>query len=98
MLATVDNPKPTYQKSKVTVTGRLLLDGKPVTGAKMTTTWHFKTKTEQCTGNNLTDSNGSANCTVDTKDAYRNYTIEIDVTMSYGSQNYSNKISVTTQD
>jgi hypothetical protein len=57
--ASVSNAAP-RKNSTVTVTGTLLQNGKPVKGAKMLTTWGFKTTTSTC--NAITGATGKASC------------------------------------
>lgn len=93
----VDLQHPTYQNSKVTVTGELLINDQPVAGAQMATTWHYTTISEKCVGTSLTNANGESSCTVDTNKAYRNKPIIIDVVMTYQGQSYSGQTTITPQ-
>ena len=93
LLLSVDNPKPTYQKSKVQLTAIFLLEGKPVAGANFNATWHFKTKDMQCQ-TVQTDVTGTARCTIDTYVAVRNYSIVIEAEVASGELIFSTKISV----
>jgi hypothetical protein len=91
--ASVDKPTP-LTNDAVTVTGRLTINGLPIAFATMSTTWHFQTGNQSCTGTAQTDANGTARCTVGYLGAAVGFTVKIDVSFTYNGQPYS-KTSAT---
>lgn len=82
--ASVSNSTPT-DNSRVTVTARLTQGGKGVSGATMSTTWHYKTTTSACTGG-PSGTDGAMSCTRDISRATKGYTVENTVTVTYQGQ------------
>lgn len=76
LCAWISDPTPA-QYSNVTAYARLYLNGLPVPGQLITTTWHYKTTTptETCS----TAANGVASCTRDIGRATIGYQVDIDV-------------------
>lgn len=69
------------KNSSLTVSGRLLIDGKPQAGVQMLTTWHFKTVTNPC-NNGITNNDGIAYCQYSIGGAASGYQVNIDVSIS----------------
>src|SRR5438477_91611 len=78
--ANVSNANP-HQNSRVTVYGSLALVenhlGHGVSGARMVTTWHFKSRNSQCSA--ITNEHGVAECSRDIGRATRGFVVVIDV-------------------
>jgi hypothetical protein len=62
----------------VTVYGRLLLNGSPVSGQQMFTTWHYLTTTPTC-NDGVTGSNGIASCSRSIGGATAGHQVNINV-------------------
>lgn len=92
--ACVDDTSPT-RNSTVTVFARLIVDGKPASGASMVATWHYKSSTPNCT--DTTDSDGVAACDRKISSATPGYTVRIDVVFNYNGRSYSSSTSFTPQ-
>src|SRR5438477_18063 len=77
----VSNANP-HQNSRVTVYGGLRRvgaggPGQSVAGVRMVATWHFRTRSSQCSA--ITDNEGRAECSSDIGRATKGYTVVIDV-------------------
>ena len=94
--ACVSNASPTHN-TNVTVYGRLVVGGQPVSGATMDTTWHYKSKPSYCGGEAATGADGIASCTRDVSSATSGYQVVIDMVFSYGGQTYNGQTSFTPQ-
>lgn len=84
--AWVSNGDPS-QYTTVTVYGRLMIAGSPVTGVAMHTVWHYKTTapTEDC----ATGSDGIGRCSRNIGGATKGYTVTVDVTITHQGSAYS---------
>jgi hypothetical protein len=71
------------QYSDVTTFGRLIINGSPVSGAQMKTTWNYRTTTsyEDC----VTNTNGIGRCTRYISSATVGYTVRVDVEIRHGN-------------
>ena len=76
--AEVSDPTP-QPSSSLTVIARLLKDGRPVQGATMNTTWHFKTTSSSC-DSGVSGADGYATCSKSIGRPAKGYTVKIDVT------------------
>ena len=100
--ANVSNANP-HQNSRVTVYGGLRRvgaggPGQSVAGARMVATWHFRTRSSQCS--DITDNEGRAECSRDIGRATKGYTVFIDVNfieVATGDVLAETKISFTPQ-
>ena len=66
--------------SKVTVNGRLKMNGEPQSGKSMVTTWHYKSTTSYC-NDGITGLNGLASCQRDIGGATAGYQVNIVVSI-----------------
>jgi hypothetical protein len=81
------------QYSDVTTFGRLIINGSPVSGAQMKTTWNYRTTTsyEDC----VTNTNGIGRCTRWISSATVGYTVRVDVEIRHGNNTYNTNTSFT---
>jgi hypothetical protein len=86
LTASVSNASPT-RNNRVTVSGTLTQGKACIPGVKMETIWLYKTTTSACSG--VTDSKGTASCTLNISSATPGFLVVIDVTMNYQGQTYS---------
>lgn len=78
--ASISNDSPA-RYTNVTAYGRLIVNGAPVAGASVHTTWHYRTTTptEDC----VTGGNGIGHCTRNIGGAAPGYTVRVDVQVTY---------------
>ena len=78
--ASISNGSPP-RYTNVTAYGRLIINGAPVAGASVHTTWHYRTTTptEDCT----TGNDGIGHCTRNIGGAASGYRVSVDVRISY---------------
>lgn len=78
--ASISNGSPP-RYTNVTAYGRLIINGAPVAGASVHTTWHYRTTTpiEDC----LTGADGIGHCTRNIGGAATGYTVRVDVQITY---------------
>ena len=78
--ASISNGSPP-RYTNVTAYGRLIVNGAPVAGASVHTTWHYRTTspTEDC----LTGADGIGHCTRNIGGAATGYTVRVDVQITY---------------
>ncbi|HEX5502062.1 MAG TPA: hypothetical protein VFW96_05535 [Thermomicrobiales bacterium] len=89
----VSNAHP-VQNSSVTVTATLTKDGRGVSGATMTTTWHYKTTTNSCSGG-PSGADGVISCALPIGQATSGYAVEIDILVTYQGQTFTATTSFT---
>jgi hypothetical protein len=76
--ASVDKSTPLTTDS-VTVSARLTINNTPIAFATLSSTWHFQTGDQSCTGTTLTNNNGTAFCTIGFINEPVGITVKIDV-------------------
>ena len=84
--ASVSNASPS-QQSEVTITATITSNGQPIYGLPMLATWHYKTISSICTA--LTSASGIASCTRNIGTASSDYTVTIDVGITWKAQVYT---------
>lgn len=93
--ACVSNPTP-RQYSSITLYARLIVNGQVVPGVRMDAGWDFKYLDTTCRG--LADSSkGVTSCTIDIKNATKDYTVMIDVKLTSNGNVYNTTTSFTTE-
>lgn len=82
------------RNSTVTVTGRLLREGRGVAGANMRAVWHYKSGDSECQGG-VSNDEGYASCSRSIGSATAGFTVTIDVIFTYEGQEYMAQTSFT---
>lgn len=78
--ATISSATPPTSAGFLTVRGRLLIDGEPQSGVKMSTTWHFPDGDAKC-DDGITNQDGIAACTMTLPTLDRRQKVTIDITI-----------------
>lgn len=78
--ATISSATPATNSGFLTVRGRLLIDGEPQSGLKMSTTWHFPDGDAKC-DDGITNQDGIAACTMTLPTLDRRQKVNIDITI-----------------
>lgn len=89
--AQISNPAPTGGREVVTAT--VTDSGKPVQGADVTLTVHYKSTTKTVTG--TTDANGVTRITWSIGNPSKGYSVSVDVAANYGGNSASTQVSFT---
>lgn len=90
--ACVSNPAPA-KGSNVTVFGRLIVQGKAISGVKMNARWNFFERTQECTSGD-SNAQGVASCSVNVGNDSSGYQVDIRVSFDYNGQTYQTIIDL----
>ncbi len=80
-------------QNKATLYARLIIGGKPMSGAKMETVWTYRSSHISCDG--LTGFNGVASCTREIAASTRGYKVSIAVSFTFANHTYYGSTSFT---
>jgi len=92
--AWVSNDKPA-ERTEVTVSGKITLNGMGIPSVPMRATWYYKTTTPECTA--TTGNDGVASCTRNIGGATKNYTVKVVIIFTYQNQAYTATTGFTPQ-
>lgn len=83
----------THPQNKAILYARLVIGGKPMSGAKMETVWTYHSSHVSCDG--LTGFNGVASCTREVAPSARGYKVSIAVSFTFANHTYYGSTSFT---
>jgi hypothetical protein len=88
----ISNQRP-WQQSPVTVSARLVINGQPIAGARMTATWRYRTTTPSCSS--YTSGSGLASCTRYIGGATPGHRVKISISIDWNGKTYHGEASFT---